>query len=113
MILVPPQIIPFEFGEKPINAGDMSMITCAISRGDFPINITWQLNHKPIRSDDGILIEYRKKASVLTIDDAEAIHSGEYTCNASNSAGFASYSSVLAINGFNFTLIFSISVVGY
>lgn len=99
MMLVPPQIVPFEFGTEPINSGDTIAINCVITRGDFPINITWSLNNKPIREDDGISINNRKKISALTIDSAEAIHRGEYSCAASNEAGSTSYSAFLAING--------------
>lgn len=37
--------------------------------------------------------------SILSIDSADAINRGEYTCTASNDAGSTSRSAFLAING--------------
>lgn len=105
-IVVPPQIIPFEFGEEPIDAGDLTTVQCAISKGDYPIKIEWKLNNKAIRTDDGISIETKKKVSILTIDSAEAIHSGTYTCSAKNLAGSVDHSALLAINGLLFRVLF-------
>lgn len=97
---VPPQIHPFSFGDESVNSGDVASVTCIISKGDVPINITWTLNGRSINVFDGIDIgNTKRRTSQLTIESAQAHHSGEYMCLAQNSAGIARYSSFLNING--------------
>lgn len=100
LFLVPPQIIPFEFLDDPINSGDMSSLTCTVSKGDLPINITWTLNGNDVEKYGGVsVVRTNKRISQLSIDSASADHSGEYVCVAKNSAGTASHSSILHVNG--------------
>lgn len=95
-----PQIHPFTFGEEPANAGDTVGIQCMVTKGDAPINITWQLNRKPVRNIPGITVtKIGHKSSSLSIDSVASIHSGTYTCSATNQAGHANFSSELAVNG--------------
>lgn len=99
-LLVPPQIIPFDFGDEPIDAGDLTTINCAISKGDFPVSIVWSLNGQKISQGNGIqIVKNNKKISALSIESVEAIHAGEYTCTATNLAGSVNHSAVLSING--------------
>lgn len=97
---MPPQIHPFSFGQDAVNSGEFLTITCTVSKGDFPITISWSLNGVEISFIDGVTSsETNKRSSQLTIDSAQAHHSGEYTCTAENSAGVTKYSSYLQING--------------
>lgn len=107
---VPPQIHPFSFGEEAVNSGELVTVTCAISKGDMPINVTWTLNGRNINEFEGIDGGNRKsRTSHLTIDYVQAHHSGEYTCFAKNAAGTDNYSTVLNVNGtsiiFDFLLL--------
>lgn len=98
--LVPPQIIPFEFLDDPINSGDMSSVTCTVSKGDLPIDITWTLNGNNIKQYAGIsIVRTSKRISQLSIDSASAEHSGEYICIAKNAAGVVRHSATLHVNG--------------
>lgn len=99
--VVLPQILPFDFGEEPINSGDSTSITCSISKGDLPINITWTLNGKPIQMNEyGIKInQVTKKLSALSIDYVDANHVGEYSCVAANKAGVSLSTAYLHVNG--------------
>lgn len=98
--LVPPQIVPFDFGEAPVDSGDMATTQCAVTRGDFPITITWRLNNQSISDISGVAVsKINKRISTLSIDSVEALHSGIYTCIAVNKAGTVSYSAVLNVNG--------------
>lgn len=94
-----PQIQPFDFGDEPINFGETVSIQCTVLKGDPPLNITWSLNGAPIGKNDGITIMKLKRFSTLNIDSVQDIHSGEYTCSAKNSAGVASHSAMLNVNG--------------
>lgn len=83
-----------------MNADEYTLITCTIFKGDLPIDITWKHNSRKIDPLDGISIaKTSKRSSQLSIDSAQAIHSGEYTCIAKNKAGQTSYSAILKING--------------
>lgn len=99
-LLVQPQILPFDFGEESINAGDMVTATCAVNRGDFPLNITWLLNGKNVGTMENIQVFHTtKRTSQISIDSAQEEHSGEYSCVAHNRAGSSSYSANLLVNG--------------
>lgn len=88
-------------GDEPANWGDAVTATCTVFKGDFPIDIQWSLNGKPISHDypDITISSSSKRVRVLTIDAVAARHAGEYTCSASNAAGGTSYSASLAVNG--------------
>nr|CAD7258839.1 unnamed protein product [Timema shepardi] len=97
---VVPQILPFSFGEDPANAGDMSVVQCAVVKGDSPIKISWTLDGVEISPGyQGILIsQMSQRISALSIEAVKARHGGEYTCRASNAAGTTSHSSRLIVN---------------
>lgn len=93
-------ITPFEFGEDSVNSDDMVTLMCTVGKGDFPIKINWYLNGLEVERYEGIsTMRTNKRVSQLTIDQVQALHSGEYTCLASNDAGNASYSTSLRVNG--------------
>lgn len=99
---VPPQLLPFEFGDEPANAGDMASLTCAVSKGDQPLNITWVLNGQVIPKNNNmgiVLTVINKKTSILNIDSVSGIHRGTYLCVATNMAGSVNHSAVLEVNG--------------
>lgn len=93
--------MPLSFGDEPVNAGDLASIQCAVSKGDFPLEITWIFKGYPIGPDrsDIIVSDSGKRVKQLTIDAVAARHAGEYTCIASNAAGSSSHSAILDVNG--------------
>ncbi|XP_045534730.1 Down syndrome cell adhesion molecule-like protein Dscam2 [Papilio machaon] len=100
-VMVPPQILPFEFGDEPANAGELASVTCAVNKGDQPLDISWTLNGHALRrnNDLGVTItNINKKTSILNIDSVSAIHRGLYYCVAKNVAGAANHSAVLEVN---------------
>lgn len=83
-----------------MNTGDSTSLTCTISKGDLPVQISWSHNNKTLTNDGNIaILKMSKKISTLSIDSAQAEHVGEYTCTAQNSAGSTSYSAFLNVNG--------------
>lgn len=97
---VPPKIVPFNFGDEPVNYEESVTVTCTVSLGDLPIDIEWLVNGYAINAFSGISVyKNGKKSSTLAIDSANAQHAGNYTCVAKNKAAAVSYSSDLIING--------------
>lgn len=100
LYIVVPRIIPFSFGESPIFAGQTTQVTCTVSEGDPPLELSWTF-HGPQDMDRlGIsTTKFGKKTSLLLIDYASSHHRGLYTCTAKNPAGSTNYSTSLNIHG--------------
>lgn len=95
-----PQITPFDFGEDVLNAGDTVSMTCTVGKGDLPLKIHWTLNDKELHSENNVLINRSgKRISLLSIENVQHEHIGNYTCIAENEAGRSSHSAVLKVNG--------------
>ncbi|XP_059046511.1 cell adhesion molecule Dscam2 isoform X29 [Achroia grisella] len=100
-VMVVPQVTQFNFGEDILNAGDTVSLTCTVGKGDLPLKIHWQLNDQILYSgnNNGIIINRNgKRISVLSIDNVQHEHIGNYTCIAENDAGHSSHSAVLNVN---------------
>lgn len=104
--LVAPQISPFNFGDETLNAGDAVSLTCTVNKGDFPLTIYWNFNGEEMNSNNGIIISRTgQRISVLSIESVQAIHKGNYTCIARNSAGTFDHTAFLSVNGSQFIQI--------
>lgn len=96
-----PYIIPFEV-EESIFAGESVHLTCHVSKGDRPLQITWSFQgiEIPYHNNMGVTTtKLGEKASVLSIPTAMGQHSGNYTCTASNRAGRTHHSVIVNIHG--------------
>lgn len=103
--------MPFEFGGEPINSGDMVIVSCAVTKGDLPLEISWLLNGKSVGDVIGITVDgSRKRVSQLTIESVSAEHAGEYTCLAKNKAGSTTFSATLNVNGIIYVVLGSLCV---
>lgn len=97
---VPPQILPFDFGEDSVNSGDPASLNCLVHKGDLPLKIIWLHNNKTVENEFGIMTFLNgKRASSLTIESVGAEHMGEFSCLAQNIAGFDRHSAILNVNG--------------
>lgn len=97
---VPPQIVPFDFGEAAVNSGDMASVMCTIHKGDFPIEITWTLNGRNLEQEESVsVLRTNKRISQMSIDSVDASHVGEYICKATNPAGITEHAAYLRVNG--------------
>lgn len=105
--LVPPRIVPFSF-EEPIFAGQAAQVTCLVSEGDLPLDITWTYQGSSNRSmmDLGISTSrFGQKTSMLLIESTNAEHRGNYTCTAKSLSTLqlsSHYSAELNIHGKHF-----------
>lgn len=103
---VPPQIAHFSFADEVVNSGEMASTQCAVSKGDFPLKITWFFNSNPIETLHGVsVMKTSQRISSLSIDSVDAIHAGVYMCLAENAAGADRYSTYLNVNGRKVTLL--------
>lgn len=99
-ITVLPVISPFQF-DGPSNAGDTAQLFCHVTKGDRPLKIKWYHNGKHISHHSfGIsTAAFGTHTSILSISSVEPIHSGDYTCVASNVAGKTQYTATLDVFG--------------
>uniref|UniRef100_A0A8D9BPB9 Down syndrome cell adhesion molecule-like protein Dscam2 n=2 Tax=Cacopsylla melanoneura TaxID=428564 RepID=A0A8D9BPB9_9HEMI len=96
---VSPRIVPFSF-EEPIFAGQAAQVSCLVSEGDAPIQITWNFANAEIPKDFGVDVQKMgKRGSALIFESADARHRGNYTCLAANSAATTQYTTVLNVHG--------------
>ena len=110
---VPPLIVPFSFGEDPVNTGENAGVQCMIQKGDVPITIKWTLNSRPIiNGEDGItILKLSAKTSVLNIGSVDQYHRGFFKCIAENMAGSTFSTAELKVNGTNLKLYLPILVI--
>lgn len=101
LVIAPPQITEFTFGDEPANTGEMASVQCLVPKGDLPVNIYWNLNNKTINNGDLDIniVRLNARTSVLSIVSLEEVHRGMFTCIANNKAGFTETSAVLRVNG--------------
>lgn len=66
----------------------------------MPIAFTWLFNGEQIPAELSVNVApFGKKTSVLSIDNADQVHIGNFTCVASNKAGITTYSAELFVKG--------------
>lgn len=100
LIIVAPQIMPFDFGNEPVNDQEMVVVICTVSKGDLPLNIEWYFDGKPLKSNvNGVLLTNAKRTSQLTIESVSHHNQGNYTCAVKNQAGTTNHTSELYVNG--------------
>ncbi|XP_070134587.1 cell adhesion molecule Dscam1 isoform X36 [Drosophila bipectinata] len=99
-VMVPPQVLPFSFGESAADVGDIASANCVVPKGDLPLEIRWSLNSAPIvNGENGFtLVRLNKRTSLLNIDSLNAFHRGVYKCIASNAAGSSENVAELQVN---------------
>lgn len=99
-LAVPPKLAPFAIADEPLHLGDFFQLTCAVIHGDFPYNMTWLFNERPISYSSGVsILMVGKRSSSLNIDSVSGQHAGKYSCIGKNIAGSASISTSLSIRG--------------
>lgn len=99
---VPPTILPFTFGNDAVEAGQMGQLSCVVISGDSPLQITWSFHGhgSTTRAQKGVsTLKVGERSSLLVIDSITSEHSGTYSCFAKNTAGNASHSTELSVNG--------------
>lgn len=100
--------MPFSF-EEPIFSGQSAQVTCLVSQGDGPLNVTWWFRRvddhgggmsKPMPLPGGVSVnKMGSKLSVLFIESASSYFAGTYSCVVTNRAGTSEYASALNVHG--------------
>lgn len=97
--LVAPHIMPFEIDES-VFSGESVQLTCHVTKGDSPLEISWSFQGWEMSSHLGITTtKVGEKTSLLSISSIMGSHSGNYTCTAKNPAGANSYTTTLRVIG--------------
>lgn len=95
-----PRIIPFTFGDEPLQAGEFQTLHCTVAEGDLPLTITWIFHGQQLSSQMGIsTMRIGKRTNLLTIDSVAASHVGNYTCVASNAVATTNFTAQLKVHG--------------
>jgi hypothetical protein len=95
-----PKLLPFTFGEVPLNSGQVVTVPCAVVEGDPPLKLRWTLNGHAISPHSGIsIVDLGGRGAILSIGSVQATHAGTYTCIAENLAGRHELSADLIVNG--------------
>ncbi|XP_025268089.1 Down syndrome cell adhesion molecule-like protein Dscam2 isoform X40 [Camponotus floridanus] len=98
-VMVIPKLLPFVFGEAPLNSGQVVTVPCAVIEGDPPLKLRWTLNGHAISPHSGIsIVDLGGRGAILSIGSVQATHAGTYTCIAENLAGRHELSADLIVN---------------
>ncbi|XP_045771663.1 Down syndrome cell adhesion molecule-like protein Dscam2 [Maniola jurtina] len=92
----PPKIMPFQFPEE-LEVGGSTQATCSLVSGDKPIQFSWLKDNLPIPSTLKVEQKNMDFFTLLVIQDLNSMHSGEYTCKATNDFGTVSHSASLIV----------------
>ncbi|CAG9123879.1 unnamed protein product [Plutella xylostella] len=102
-ILVQPKILPIQPMTNLLREGMRAAISCQILEGDLPIAFRWEKNGQAVISSpyapNGIITRRMDEYSAsLVIENITSLHSGNYTCIASNVAGSERFTVPLTVN---------------
>uniref|UniRef100_T1III8 Down syndrome cell adhesion molecule-like protein Dscam2 n=1 Tax=Strigamia maritima TaxID=126957 RepID=T1III8_STRMM len=96
---IAPKITPFSFPENGLTEGVLARVSCVVYQGDLPIVINWLRNGKILSSNENIITKsIDDYSSILTIENVQRHHAGNYTCIARNSAAPISHTTELLVN---------------
>ena len=115
---VPPVLAPFSFGtissslsSTVLPAGTRTRVLCGLVRGDTPVSFSWLKNGSPLQltlATSSVTTSNRPLVTITIVDDFSSLltisrlergHAGNYTCLASNEAGFDQFSTNLDVQG--------------
>lgn len=100
LILVVPQVLPFDFGNEPVNDQETVVVVCTASKGDLPLDIQWLFNGEPLKTgDSSVVLSSFKRNSQLSIESVSHQNQGNYTCIVKNGAGTVNHTATLYVNG--------------
>ncbi|XP_076372854.1 cell adhesion molecule Dscam2-like [Tachypleus tridentatus] len=96
-IIESPVISEFQFSPSS-EVGMRMKVICAAILGDPPFQFRWLKDGDQLPISLGLSIQKFKDYSMLSTDNMQLKHGGNYTCQVTNEGGTASYSAVLKVN---------------
>ncbi|XP_050670945.1 cell adhesion molecule Dscam2-like [Leptidea sinapis] len=88
--------MPFQFPEE-LEFGGSTQATCSLVSGDKPIQFSWHKDNLPIPSVLKVEQKNMDFFTILVIQDLNSMHSGEYSCRATNDYGSATHTASLVV----------------
>lgn len=99
LVPVPPIIEPFSFQDG-LSEGMRTRTVCGVSRGDPPLAVSWLKDGQPLPAALGVNVSALDPySSLLSISSLAQLHSGDFTCVASNPAAEVRYTAKLQVKG--------------
>lgn len=96
---VPPVIEPFAFKSE-LAENMRTRTVCGVSQGDLPLRLTWLKDGDSLMPSMGVNISNLDQyTSILSITSLSQVHSGNYTCVASNQADEVKFTAMLQVKG--------------
>ncbi|XP_037507198.2 Down syndrome cell adhesion molecule-like protein Dscam2, partial [Rhipicephalus sanguineus] len=98
-VMTPPVVNPFSFADDLIE-GKRAGAACIVSDGDLPITIQWLKDGVPVehqRELGASVADANDYTSFLSFTGVRQLHSGNYTCVASNPAASANYTAPMVV----------------
>uniref|UniRef100_A0A336M1C8 CSON009678 protein n=1 Tax=Culicoides sonorensis TaxID=179676 RepID=A0A336M1C8_CULSO len=98
-VIVPPKLTPFHTPVVLLNVGDRASITCAVVKGDTPLQITWRKDNRALDPAHRVQVtQVDQYNSILVIENLQADHTGNYSCIVSNMAAEVEATQGLLVN---------------
>ncbi|XP_075543760.1 cell adhesion molecule Dscam1-like [Dermacentor variabilis] len=98
-VMTPPVVNPFSFADDLIE-GKRAGAACIVSDGDLPITIQWLKDGIPVEQQRQLgasVADANDYTSFLSFTGVRQLHSGNYTCVASNPAASANYTAPMVV----------------
>lgn len=110
-LLDAPKIKEFSF-HGDILEGEMVSVTCLAATKIKPISYEWSKNGNTLEASlSNVRMTTTDELSVLILDPVSLDDSGNYTCKATNSAGYDKHTTSLNVKGEIFINLFMFSFV--
>ncbi|GBM28094.1 Down syndrome cell adhesion molecule-like protein 1 [Araneus ventricosus] len=78
--------------------GTKTKVMCSVTQGDPPIQINWRKNGLALPMEKDLTMQNFEDSSVLVFRKISSIHSGNYTCFASNAASKVNRTTQIIVN---------------
>ncbi|XP_035223674.1 Down syndrome cell adhesion molecule-like protein Dscam2, partial [Stegodyphus dumicola] len=96
-IMAPPVVEPFSFATD-LAEGKRITVACVVGSGDVPIRISWLKDGKPLPDDlQGSVSSVNEYTSALSINKVTQIHTGNYTCLATNPVASRNHTAAMVV----------------
>ncbi|XP_046989028.1 Down syndrome cell adhesion molecule-like protein Dscam2 [Schistocerca americana] len=93
-----PEIEPIAV-KSDLQQGMRMHLTCVVRKGDLPISIHWMKDGSAIAQDQDMSAKpYDEYSNILSFTSLAVRHTGNYTCQAANSAAITNYTVEIIVN---------------